>query len=134
MKKVPFYLNFITVALIIATSNSFYNDYIMFFDSVLVISITLNFLLLRFRKYFSLKSYLILSIVQLIYCLLTVSSNVELEYQKSRISDIFLKSETFTPNLLSILENGSIFIFLFFIILEIRYIYNSLISDHKNIA
>jgi hypothetical protein len=125
MKKVPFYLNFITIVLIVLTPNSFYNDYIILLDVFLVISMILNFLLIRFRSFSLLKNYLILSIVQLLYCLSTVSSNSELEYQKSRISGIFFKSEIFSSNLLSILENTSIFIFLFFITLEIRYIYNN---------
>jgi|GEM_PF-6677379 hypothetical protein len=134
MKKVSFCLNVATIALVIATSDSFYNDYIMFFDIFLFVSIILNFLLFRFRKFHLIKNYLIMSIIQIVYCLLTVASNIELEYQRSRLCDIFSKPEIFNSNILSFLENVSILIFVLFIILELRFIYLSIISDRKNIV
>lgn len=134
MKKISFCLNFLSIALVVVTPHSFHNDYIIFCDAVIAVTIILNLFLLRIIKYYFIKKYLIISILQFLYCILTISSNSELEYKRARISDIFSKPDTFSLNILSVLENVSIIFFLLFVIFEVWFLYISITKNQKKVS
>lgn len=126
MKQISFILNFITILLIVITPNFFHNDFTSLADRCIIFSLILNLVLFKFKNYTFLKSYLIISICQITYCLITVTSNSELEHHRSRIFELLRYPEIFVDEFLIVLESTSIIVFAVFLFLEIRFIYINL--------
>ena len=127
MKQISFILNFITILLIVITPSFFHNDFTSLADCCIIFSLILNLILFKFRNYTFLKSYLVISICQIMYCLITVSSNSELNHQRSRIFELFSYPEIFGDEFLTILESTSMIVFAIFLFLEICFIYINLL-------
>lgn len=131
MKNFSFCLNILVLVIIVFTPRQFYNDYTSMLDCSVSILLILNFIILRFRKYSFVNTYFVISIIQVIYCLMTVTSHTESVFQQSRISILFLKTEIFSNQALVFFEEIWLYSFLILLILEIRFIYFTIMN--KNI-
>lgn len=132
MKNISFFFNTLVIIFIILTPKYFHNDYTHLLDYIVILLITVNFFINRLRKH-SFKELLLLSISQFVYCVITISSNSELYYKKSRIA-CFSGDEIFNIKVLNVLENIWLLSFLIILILETKFIYKSLQkkSDDSN--
>ena len=131
MKNISFCSNILVLAIIVFTPSQFHNDYTRMLDYTILILLLLNFIILRLRKYSFINTYFVISIVQVIYCLMTVTSHTESFFQQSRISNLFLKTEIFSKQALVFFEEIWLYSFLILLILEIRFIYLTIMN--KNI-
>ena len=131
MKNFSFCLNILVLVIIVFTPRQFHNDYTSMLDCSVLILLILNFIILRFRKYSFVNTYFVISIIQAIYCLMTVTSHTESVFQQSRISILFLKTEIFSKQALVFFEEIWLYSFLILLILEIRFIYFTIMN--KNI-
>ncbi|BFO66176.1 hypothetical protein KCF3NO3_21590 [Chryseobacterium sp. KCF3-3] len=121
--KVIFYLiNLITLIIIFVTPQSFHDDTTKSFDN-LIITVTILNVLLGSLKKINIKKYnfYIVSLLQLIYCIITISYYDHNNFYWLRLFAIFSKeNKVFNVDLLSSLDTLMYYIILIIVILHLR--------------
>lgn len=105
MKNLRIASNVSVLLILSLTTNNFRNDFINLFDWTVFSLIVIDNIIIR---YFNVKRVGVicnyLSIVQIIYCISTVSSNDEIEFTNIRILDLFSSSLKTSSTMLSLIE------------------------------
>lgn len=121
--KIIFYLiSLITLIIILLTPDFFHDDATKSFDKLVFFGTILNVIFgsikkIRIKKY----NFYILSLLQLFYCLITVSGNDEIDFYWLRMTSFFSQENNFFNNeFLSSIETLMYYIVLIIIILHLR--------------
>ncbi len=113
MKKINIIIAVLIFGIIAFTPNYFYNDHTLFSDTLIIIIIIINAILISILKSKKIKLCLLLNtILSFIYSLTTVSTEEELEYSFLRINCIF-------PNTIKSIKIESEFALSFFFFIVI---------------
>jgi hypothetical protein len=121
--KITFYIiSLLTLIMIFITPIFFHNDATELFDKLVSIGTILNIVLININKV-RIKEYTfyIISILQFIYCFITVSGNDHDEFYWLRITSFFSQEDNFLKDsFLSSLETLMFYIILIIILLHSR--------------
>lgn len=125
MKRIIFVLLVSTIAsvLILLTPHYFYNDSNSIFEIIVIASIILNMLYCLFLKRIKRCNYTLLAVLNLIYTIIAVTSNDELQYYRVRFFLIFFKSIRFERVTFNIFEGAWIITLLLIIVVHLRIIF-----------
>lgn len=132
--KVIFYLiSLITLIIIFITPQSFHDDTTKSFDDLIIIGTILNVLLGSLKK-INIKKYnfYVVSLLQMIYCVITISYYDHNDFYWLRLFAIFSKeNKVFNVDFLSSLETLMYYVILIILILHIRNIFLIILQIFK---
>ncbi|RFS21064.1 hypothetical protein DVR12_17140 [Chitinophaga silvatica] len=127
MKILSFTLNIIIVIVIALTPSGFHNDDTRHFDWIILFFVVVNsYFLIKSNKGKIIRGYLLCTLLELVYCLVTVSANDEIGYYIPRLRALGIKVEFISKSKLDILEAISVIIILILIVSELVLIWRTI--------
>lgn len=125
MRVIFYIINLLTLIVIFITPNFFHNDATELFDKLVAISSIFNLVLMSISKIrIKRNNFHIISILQFVYCFITVSGNDHDEFYWLRITSFFSQEDNYLEDgFLSSLETLMFYMILVILILQIRNIF-----------